>query len=259
MRSPIFYDSNNTNYFGNFASTSQMNRIDIDDYIRHRGDTNTYMGFDAADNWGVWTNGANRLRVTNSAVTGTVDFVAPRFVDSSDNSYYIDPANASLSATLNGAVRIGSISNNSRWDDNSGNGGIALLSYGDGAATSNPSIAISGNNAGDFALMYLNRIDAAANPFDAGNRFIEFRTDGSSGTNASTFRGDSAGNFYMIPAAGTYMGFWTSGGNEIANALDSGDFVIGGSSVTYTSMDNTPLVGGTTNNKDRWYVPPRTK
>ena len=68
MRSPIYYDNNDTAYYGDFASTSQMNRIDINDYIRHRGDTNTYFGFDAADRYRVWTGGTARLSITNGDV-----------------------------------------------------------------------------------------------------------------------------------------------------------------------------------------------
>ena len=246
VRSPIFYDSNNTAYYGNFASTSQMNRIDINDYIRHRGDTDTYMGFDANDSWGVWTNGTRRLTSNSTAFTSGLEVRAPKFVDSDNTSYYIDPANASLSATLNGAVRIGSIANNSRWDDNTGNGGIALLSYGDDTATSNPTVAISGSYDGSYALLYLNRIDPNPNPFQNGNRYIEFRTDGASGTAAATFRGDSFGNFYMVPAASGNIGFWTSGGSEIAVGLDDGNFIVGGSSVAYTVTDNTSVIDGAT-------------
>lgn len=251
MRSPIFYDSNNTAYYGDFASTSQMNRIDIDDYIRHRGDLDTYMGFDAADTWGVWTNGVRRLTSNATAFTSGLEVRAPRFVDSNDINYYVDPANASLSATLNGAVRIGSIANNSRWSDNSGNGGISLLSYGDDTATSNPSIAVSGNYTGTYALLYLNRIDPNPNPFNGGNRYIEFSHDGTAG---GTIRGDGSGNLYQILAAGTNWGFWTSAASEALIVDDNGDVMIAaGASPTYTDGgDNTPLVG--TNNPAKLHV-----
>ena len=251
MRAPIYYDNDNTAYYGNFAGTSVMNDIDIDDYVRHNGDTDTYIGFDAVDNFGVWTNNVNRLRITNTNSTFSHDLLAPRFVDSGDNNYYVDPANASLSATLNGAVRIGSIANNSRWSDNSGNGGISLLSYGDDTATSNPSIAVSGNYAGAYALLYLNRIDPNANPFNVGNRYIEFRHDGTAG---GTIRGDASGNLYQILAAGTNWGFWTSGASEALIVDDNGDVMIAaGASPTYTDGgDNTPLVG--TNNPAKLHV-----
>ena len=147
-RAPLFYDSDNTAYYGNFAGTSQMNRIDIDDYIRHRGDTNTsigfnandqfvvntngtarltvnttsvtssldvysptfftddylihtgdtntYIGFNAADTFGVWTGGTNRLSVDNNSADFSVNVYAPRYYDSDNNSYYADPAGTSV-------------------------------------------------------------------------------------------------------------------------------------------------------------------
>ena len=36
---------------------------EMDGYIRHRGDTNCYMGYPSNDRWGVWTSGSERLRV----------------------------------------------------------------------------------------------------------------------------------------------------------------------------------------------------
>ena len=151
FRAPIFYDSNNTSYYGDFASTSVMNNIGIDsdlfhngdtdtylrfgtntitltsgnvarlalttteatfannvyaprfytnDYLVHQGDENTYIGFNANDTFGVWTNNANRLSITNTAITGSVNFVGPRFVDSDDNAYYAEPASTSVFNTL---------------------------------------------------------------------------------------------------------------------------------------------------------------
>jgi hypothetical protein len=240
MRSPIFYDSDDTNYFGNFASESNMSSINIDDYIRHRGDTDTYMGFDAADTWGVWTAGTRRLTSNATALTSSAEVRAPRFVDSDNTSYYIDPANASLSATLNGAVRIGNIANNTRWSDNSGNGGISLLSYGDATATSNPTIAISGNN-GSYPLMFLNRIDVGNNPYNDSNRIIQFNTDGVLKSKLST---DAIGNLYWILAAGLQQGTWDSNGSALLVVDEGGDVILGDSSATYTVSDNTSVTVG---------------
>jgi hypothetical protein len=105
MRSPIFYDSNNTAYYGDFASTSNMNRIDIDDYIRHRGDTDTYFGFSAADTIIGVTANVTRLTINTTGITSTLDVTAPnfygaRFYDSGNVAYYADPASASVFNTL---------------------------------------------------------------------------------------------------------------------------------------------------------------
>mgnify|MGYP003643491351 CR=1 FL=1 len=101
FRAPIFYDSNSTAYYGDFASTSQMARIDIDDYIRHRGDTDNYFGFAANDTFRVWTAATQRLNIDNDSADFSVDVTAPnvyaaRFYDSDNNAYYADPASTSI-------------------------------------------------------------------------------------------------------------------------------------------------------------------
>ena len=42
---PRYYDSDSTSYYLDPGADSQLNTVDIDDYIRHRGNTNTYIGF----------------------------------------------------------------------------------------------------------------------------------------------------------------------------------------------------------------------
>ena len=50
MRAPIFYDSNDTNYYVNPAGTSILNDVEItqiaiNEYLYHRDDTDTYLRF----------------------------------------------------------------------------------------------------------------------------------------------------------------------------------------------------------------------
>jgi len=87
----IFYDADDINYYANPAGDSQFNTLDIDDYVRHRGDLNTYFGFPFADTIVFATNGVQRLQVANTAVTSTVDVYGPKFIDTDNNSYYLDP------------------------------------------------------------------------------------------------------------------------------------------------------------------------
>jgi len=68
-RADIFYDRNDTNYYLNPASTSILANIYINDNIYHNGDTNTYMGFHANDQWRVVTGGSERLEVNNTNTT----------------------------------------------------------------------------------------------------------------------------------------------------------------------------------------------
>ena len=96
FRAPLFYDLDNTNYYGNFAATSQMSQIDIDSNIRHRGDTDTYMGFPNNNVITFVTGGASRLNIDNDSADFSVNVYAPRYYDSSDNAYYADPAGTSI-------------------------------------------------------------------------------------------------------------------------------------------------------------------
>ena len=62
---PSFIDYNNNSYYVDPAGDSQLNTIDIDDYIRHRGDTNTYIGFPSNDNFVVATANTVRLQINS--------------------------------------------------------------------------------------------------------------------------------------------------------------------------------------------------
>ena len=101
FRAPIFYDSTNTAYYLHPNGDSQLNTIDIDDNIRHRGDTNTYMGFPAADRQAFVTGGTERIGIQNTRVDVSVDLYAPRLIDSGNNNYLVDPAADSEMNTIN--------------------------------------------------------------------------------------------------------------------------------------------------------------
>jgi len=87
-----YYDADNNNYYGDFASKSIMNQIGLDDYIEHNGDTNTYIQFNAEDSWRVVTGGSARLLVNNSYVRATPEFRTPIMYDNDDTAWYVDPA-----------------------------------------------------------------------------------------------------------------------------------------------------------------------
>jgi len=70
-RAPIFYDNNNTGYYGDFAGTSQLNVL----------------------------NCAGTL-----TVTGSSGVVAPKFTDYNNGAFYLDPANTTTSLNVAGDV-----------------------------------------------------------------------------------------------------------------------------------------------------------
>lgn len=72
-----------------------MNTIGIDSDLFHNGDADTKLSF-ATDTINLNTGGATRLSITDTAVTSSVDLIAPRFLDSDDNAFYADPAGSSV-------------------------------------------------------------------------------------------------------------------------------------------------------------------
>ena len=95
-----FVDFDDTAYYGDFAGTSVVNQISIDDYIIHNGDANTYIGFASNDQFNIFTNGVERLTVTDTHVLSSNDVRGPRFVDSSNNAYFGDFAGTSVMNTI---------------------------------------------------------------------------------------------------------------------------------------------------------------
>ena len=79
MQAPIFYDAGDTNYYADPASTSVMSQIDIDDYIRHKGNTISYFGFDAANSYGLWLNNVKQLNLDLDSADFTQHVYSPRF------------------------------------------------------------------------------------------------------------------------------------------------------------------------------------
>ena len=70
-----YYDSNNTSYYVNPAGTSAMNDIDLDDYIVHGGDTDTYFGFPGANQIKFVAGNVERFKIEGDVkVIGTTDF-----------------------------------------------------------------------------------------------------------------------------------------------------------------------------------------
>ena len=96
LYAPTYYDSNNNAYYMNPASSSEMSSINIDDYIRHRGDLTTLFGFDQNQRFRVNTNNGNRLSIDNDSADFAVNVYAPRYYDSNNNAFYLDQASTSI-------------------------------------------------------------------------------------------------------------------------------------------------------------------
>jgi hypothetical protein len=122
MRSPIFYDSNDTAFYVNPASTSRIRRTDLiasgsgwDDGLNlYSADQsnrwNLLVDNGAADSFRIAYNNAEALSINTSRnVTANVDIRSPVFYDSNDTGYYLDPASVS---NLNNVLMLSAVSNN---------------------------------------------------------------------------------------------------------------------------------------------------
>ena len=140
MRAPIFYDSNDTTYYGDFASTSWLRHLSVGDVnASNDGSWNARLNLTGSSHArldvksnsdGIITTmyshagqGVGRVGtmsnhpltfIVNGNVAGYayanylqgVDSVrAPIFYDSNDTTYYLDPANSSLSLNVAGYTK----------------------------------------------------------------------------------------------------------------------------------------------------------
>ncbi len=101
LRAPIFYDTDNTDYYTNPAGDSVMNQIHLDDYIRHKGDLDTYMGFNGSNSWKLHVGGGDRLIATTSQFTSNLNVAAPIYYDKDSTAHYIHPGDVSNLSGLN--------------------------------------------------------------------------------------------------------------------------------------------------------------
>jgi hypothetical protein len=98
MRSPIFYDSNNTAYYTDPASTSRMNRID---YTNLYLASNTAYGFIGANVYADTINSGSagdQLELcyySGTFTSSSGSMRAPIFYDRDNTGYYLDPASTS--------------------------------------------------------------------------------------------------------------------------------------------------------------------
>lgn len=245
-----FYDSEESEYYVDPAGTSRLVRLDIDNYLRHNSDTNNYLGFPSNDNQTFVTNGSERLGINNSLVSAkvqlesTVSVSAPIFYDRDDVNYFANYSGngTNISLALGGAVRVGNISNNTRWSDTSGDGGISILPKGAESPAQGSLISISGGD--DGGLLHLNRIGMSFNPYDTKNTYIQLY---STGQQKSSLSGDAFDNLYWI-LSGNYN-LYDDGANALFIVQKDGNVIIGDTAPAYTQSDNIPVQGSISQNK----------
>ena len=108
LRAPIFYDSNDTNYYLNPASTSKFNVLNTYSY---QGNSN--VGGTGSASWhpsGIYSAGYNWLyggiNGGGGSATNFSDVRANIFYDYNDTSYYVDPASTGTALNIQGAINV---------------------------------------------------------------------------------------------------------------------------------------------------------
>jgi len=247
IHAPLYYDSDDTNYYLNPAASSVLSNIYIDDYILHNGDADTYFGFSADDQFRVTTGNNLGFLVTNSVVRAYNEMRAPSFKgELGGTTNFLDfESNTSGAASLavSGVIQVGNTSDYDRMDDTTGTGGVTINPAGGIQVAQS---GVTGTEANKPSLG-LNRISMGFNPFAASNRFITFAA---TATNGQHVAGDSAGNLNFIPDQDTTaIKFWNSSADNVFTINHGGDVVVGGETASYASSDATASVGAINANK----------
>jgi hypothetical protein len=114
FRAPIFYDSNDTNYYVNPNSTSQIRKTNLIASGTGWDDCLNLYSSDGANRWNILVDAgdSNAYRIaynqaeafkinTSRNVIANVDIRAPIFYDSNNTAYYVDPAGTTYLSTTN--------------------------------------------------------------------------------------------------------------------------------------------------------------
>lgn len=250
---------------------SQLNTVDIDDYVRHRGDTNTYIGFPSNDTFTVTTSSIERMRIGSAGQIGigganyeTSGQVLTSSGSSSAPSWqtptaggitgvtagsYMTGGGTSGTVTLNANASTSATANTLAARDGSGDINVRLLraNYAN-QSTISGAMAFRVNNGSDNYTRYCSNPTAIRTFIGAGN-YNDIRSLGvpsfTNGTNPNITTAqvmseiESDGGFDSYSSV--FKTSWSYAGNY--NLTDAGDFTetAGSSWITWTdnSSDST--------------------
>ena len=262
-RAPKFIDTNNTAYYVDPAGTSSMNDIELDDYIVHKGDTNTYFGFNGADSWKLHVGGGDRLIATTSELTSNLAFNtttlkvdSKKLLDMPSNSTQRGPWNPIASAVRGSGTAIYgdedfvSGSNSVSVYNNQGGTGVQHVRENDdttlGQTAPNSSgivirVVNNGNNTSPGRGGFYQTISSSNN-----QTFVQvFQAKLESGKTfeiAENAQGSNNTSYWLTNNAGTGKFEWYV---RVSHCGDSGSFSSGG---------HVYVNGGSANEVFTWYL-----
>jgi len=253
-RAPIFYDSNNTAYYVDPASTSNLEKINlssgiigagITDQFTLNGKSQPHYGFNLSPGGGVpigisgyygislATQGAERFTINqNGDATALISSRAPIFYDLNDTGYYVDPTSTSVLglAKFNKAVSAtGGISTAVVIKQ----AGAAEISFGSYPASWTSAFQIQNNSNTDF--IWMSPLDDGYSArFRTGGSGLDFYTDGANDTGTySAFIGSGsvrAPIFYDLDDTAYYVDPNTTG----TSVNVAGSIIAGGNITAYS-------------------------
>jgi hypothetical protein len=239
VRAPIFYDSNDTAFYGDFASSSRLNEINLVSKLTYTGsggsgvqciDTSTYDGYvsmrvirnaGSGNLDGMYIGYANGnsgvTRIFGGGSTGgemikyatyteeAGSFRAPIFYDSNNTGYYVDPASGSnLNGTL---INNGGTAMTAGWNRNLLLSSTFPVIVFNSASSKYSGIGVDYSSPGAQFIFWINGTSSdisgtgtSAMTMNSGN----FVTANGS-FRAPIFYDSDDTTYYVNPASGTYL------------------------------------------------------
>jgi hypothetical protein len=278
FRSPVFYDINDTAYYGDFASTSNFRNLLLNNqtsfnaatpgltsygltlmggiadyangvtwtwgntnaqagvYVQSSGAYGTKMYFATTDSFttgsktGMSMDHNGTVLVTRSYLQSDSSLRAPVFYDSNDTAYYINPADADVSAVLKGTVTIGG-GTGGNYDEGLriiDSGSFSVITFGATGNAGPGRYQWLKNSSDVFELRNVNgsQIWWANQNGDVGTNYISYA---GSSSRAPIFYDSNNTGYYVDPASTTQLNVLNT-----ANAVNA----------TYLGVQNTSSTSG---------------
>lgn len=214
MRAPIFYDSNNTGYYIDGASTSNLAALYTYSYQGNGnvGGTGSaswhpsgiYCGSTMWQYGDMYKNNSSIYDIYNGFANSSLR--APVFYDNNDTAYYLDPANADVSAVLRGTVTIGG-GTGGNYDEGLriiDSGSFSVIAFGASGNAGAGRFNLLKNSSDVFELRNVNgsQIWWANQNGDVGTNYISYA---GSSSRAPIFYDSNNTGYYVDPAAGSAL------------------------------------------------------